>query len=344
MRVWLLVFLWNIFVRQVKAEKSDWDYYPNSKGKCKYGIVMGGTPNLFEGYRDHLSEGGYSACVAQLYARHHGYAFTLHKDLGSLSNRTYGSCSSREMSPWNKILLLQKYLPDVEALIWLDLDALINDGSFTLPITTFLPSSPLRSQGACLPRWKGHANTSAYGTRLKHMKLSYLPGSKKKPFLYLGEDLSPHYAINVNSAILVLRNVPKAKQFLEDVWSVGNDPEMFKRYDTNWDSKEPCVGYWGWPWEQGGIWETLSIQPAKYLASTCILSRTGRYVLNNINGDVELPLIRNKSPNQETITFAFHHTSVNARYMLKRLIEAGYITSKLIQERCKTFVPPPYVP
>jgi hypothetical protein len=340
----VLLICFNLFVRQTQGEKADWDYYPNSKGKCKYGIIMGATPDRLveDRDRDRLSEGGYSACIAQLYARHHGYAFTLHRDLGSLSNRTYGACSSQEMSPWNKILLLQKYLPDVESLIWLDLDALINDGSFALPITTFLPSLPLSSQGACLPRWTGHANTTSYGSRLRNMKLSYLPGYKKKPFLYIGEDVSPQYPINVNSALLVIRNVPKSKQFLEDVWKSGNDPALFKRYDLAWTNKVPCTGYWGWPWEQGGIWETLSMQPAKYLASSCILSRTGRYVLNNVHGEVELPPIHDSTQSRRTITFAFHHTHANARYMLKRLMEARYITSQLIQDRCHTFIAPPY--
>jgi hypothetical protein len=338
---WRWFYLAILLVEFSQGEKADWDYYPDCKGKCKYGIVMGGTPNLFEHQGDRLSEPGYSACIASLYARHHGYAVVIHRDLGSLSNRTYGECSSQQMSPWNKILLLQKYLPDVENLVWLDLDALINDGSFTLPISTFLPSIPLSSQKKCLPRWNGLTNTTNYGFRLRNKKISHLPGFKKKPFLFLGEDISREYAVNVNSAILVIRNVPKAHQFLEDVWNSGNDEGMFKRYDISWRSKVPCTGYWGWPWEQGGIWEILSIDSAKYLSSICILSKTDRYVFNNIHGDPELPPLQSPKENQR-IYFAYHHSRIGARYVLKRLMVLQYITSEMIKDVCKTFVAPPY--
>lgn len=339
---WFVV--WTLWLQVSQGERADWDYYPDCKGKCKYGIIMGGTPNLFEARGDRLSEPGYSTCVAHLYARHHGYAMAIHKDLGSLSNRTYGECSSQHMSPWNKILLLQKYLPDVQNLVWLDLDAIINDGSFTLPISTFLPSLPLTSQRKCLPRWNGLTNSSQYGFRLKNMRNSLLPGFKKKPFLFLGEDISPEYAVNVNSAILVIRNVPKAVQFLEGVWNSGNDEEMFKRYDLSWRSKVPCIGYWGWPWEQGGIWEILSVDPEKYLSSTCILSRTSPYVFNNILGDPELQPLESTERHRKNqpIYFAYHHSRISARYVLKRLMVLRYITSAMIKDVCQTFLAPPY--
>jgi hypothetical protein len=340
-----LFYLSLLLIQISKGEKIDWDYYPDCHGgKCKYGIVMGGTPNLFEMQGDRLSESEYSACVAHLYARHHEYAFVMHRDLGSLSNRTYGECSSKEMSPWNKILLMSKYLKDVENLIWLDLDALINDASFLLPISTFFPSLPLSSQKKCLPRWEGLTNTTNYGTRLKNKKISQLPGFKKKPFLFLGEDISPDYAVNVNSAILVIRNVPKAVQFLQDVWNSGNDADMFKRYDPSWRSKLPCTGYWGWPWEQGGIWEILSIDSKKYLSSICILSRSDQYVFNNVHGEPELPPLQSEGFQRKNrqIFFAYHHTRISARYMLKRLMVIKYITSAMIKDTCKTFVAPPY--
>lgn len=331
---------------QIHGIKEDWDYYPQVKeGKSKYGIVMGGTPNLFNSTdSDRLTEPGYSACIARLYAIHHGYAFTIHKDLGGLSNRTYGSCSSQQMSPWNKVILWQKYLPDVDYLIWLDLDTLINDGSFLLPITAFIPSLPLTSQYDCLPRWNGNGESSSYGTRLKYLSMNLLPGYKRKPFMFIGEDLSPRYPVNVNSAILVLRNVPRTYQFLNDVWSVGDDPNSFKFFDLNWKSKIPCSGYWGWPWEQGGIWETLSTKNEKYLSAICILSRSGQYVLNNINGEPVLPILEGKTNSKSTsrVVFAYHHSKLGGRYMLKRLMVAKYITSDLILNQCQTFVPPPY--
>lgn len=327
----------------INCKISDWLYYPEVEGKAEFGIVMAATKSYFVRTPGVISQPDalYSSCMFHLYARKHGYAFYLNRDLGSINTRKYGECSSESMSPWNKIILARQLLPDVQYLVWIDIDAILDETSFSKPLTLFLPSLPLKSQYECLPRYQNFKSIAQYGELLKRFSLHELPGSDKYPFFFAVEDISTSYAVNINTAIFAIRNVPLAFEFLDDVWKVGDNHEYFKSIDTGWNKKFPCLGYWGWPWEQGGVWLTLAKHASKYLGGSCILSRSNKYVLNNINGDPALgALYADLSPEPEQIIFGYHHASISGRYILRRLIRTGLTTSPLINATCGIFVAP----
>ena len=135
-----------------------WKHYPQQReeGKTFYGIVTGGTRKFFPS--DSIAKPKadtkdiiYSTCIAQLYAVRHGYAFYLEKEMEYVNNRTYGSCTSLEMSAWNKIPLLQSLIEDVDVIVWLDLDTIITENSFVSPLDNFLPQK-ITQQSECFPQ------------------------------------------------------------------------------------------------------------------------------------------------------------------------------------------------
>jgi hypothetical protein len=117
------------------------------------------------------------------------------------------------------------------------------------------------------------------------------------------------------------------------------------RHDENWQKKQKCMGYWGWPWEQGAIWDVLT-DPSQVdlLRGTCIRPSTGPYALNTIQGGADMPAIAelrrksNKTNNfavdPERIVLAYHHSDVSARYVLKRMITRGMVTSNQVWGAC----------
>lgn len=117
------------------------------------------------------------------------------------------------------------------------------------------------------------------------------------------------------------------------------------RHDANWAKKQECVGYWGWPWEQGAIWDVLT-DPAHVdlLRATCVRQPTGPYGLNTIEGSPDLVLVSelrhtsNKTNNfavdPENIVLAYHHSDLSARYVLKRMLIRGMVTSSQVWNAC----------
>ena len=343
----MLVILFFLFLSLIESKVSDWLYYPKTNNeKVEYGIITGATSNYFTiNHKDLHSDSIYTSCLFLLYAKKHNYAYYINQNLGQVNNRSYGDCSSERMSPWNKIILIKQLLDDVNYLVWIDIDTVLDEISFRLPITSFLPTIPLKSQLDCLPRYTNQSSTRQYGEFLQSFSLSELPGRNKEPFLFASEDLSSFYPININTAIFIIKNNQLAFEFLDDVWKVGDNPNYFKSLDNGWKKKFPCQGYWGWPWEQGGIWQTLMDYPKKYLNSICILSRSNQYVLNNIHGDPEIlsiyadPLeFLNRSGYQ--IIFGYHHSKINGRHVLKRLMRTKLTTSKVINQTCNIFLAP----
>jgi hypothetical protein len=248
-----------------------WQYYPQEKVSGSlpvYGIVTGGTTNKFVSSAK-TPDALYSTCIANLYARKHGYAFYVEKGLEYVHNRSYGSCSSSHMSPWNKLPLLQEMVDDVDVIVWLDMDAIIHENSFMTGLDKFLPSQISR-QRDCFPKnirseeevqfWKSKQqnNHKKHKHKYKHNdnhnkkrkggddaslsrdKLEVgekvlgwstqdLPGASASPFLWVTQDINPGYALNVNTAVMALRRGPQAKRLLERAWAVGEDQKYFVR-------------------------------------------------------------------------------------------------------------------
>jgi hypothetical protein len=295
-----------------------WTYYPPNTTP-KYGILMAGTRDLFHNH----SSAYISICIAKLYAMQHQYAFSYHKNLGRVTTRRYGRCNSTHMSPWNKIPLLQRYLTAVEVLIWIDLDAVIQ--RMDVPLDQILPNS-----------WKGSAcNTYSdlreLGREIRINNSLNLPGSAQEPFLWITEDVSVRYPVNINTAVLALKRNDLAFHFLQDVWEAGQDPNLFKRYDPLWESKEPCVGYWGWPWEQGGIWSVLQASQVKgppYLQGSCVLPHRGGQSLNSVTDQWQDGRAGSDRP------FILHHSKVDLTYWLVYTMIKSMKPLALVRQVC----------
>jgi hypothetical protein len=280
---------------------------------------MAGTKNLF-----HNKSSAYiSVCIAKLYAMQHQYAFSFHTNLGEVNSRHYGSCSSRQMSPWNKIPLIQQYLSAVEILIWIDLDGVIQ--RMKVPLDQILPN--FSKQSAC----NSYSDPRELGKEIDFTNPSNLPGSASEPFLWVTEDLNVRYSVNINTAVLAIRNHELAFHFLEDVWDAGADPDLFKRYDPEWDLKEPCVGYWGWPWEQGGIWSVLrqsQVSGYRYLQGTCVLPHHGGHSLNSVTDQWRDGVASSDRP------FILHHSVADLGYWLVSMMVKEMKPLLLIRQEC----------
>lgn len=278
---------------------------------------MAGTRNNFY----NKSSAYITLCIAKLYAIQHQYAFVYHKNLGAINKRSYGSCNSHNMSPWNKIPLIQRYLLEVEILIWIDLDGVIQQ--MNTPLDMMLPVS-----------WNNSACNSFHylrelGRDINIQNSSNLPGTASEPFLWVTLDINVRYSVNINTAVLAIKRENISFRFLRDVWDVGNDPELFKRFDPEWSDKLPCMSYWGWPWEQGGIWAVLQ-NPShiKYLQGTCILPhRTGK-AINSVTDQWQDGRISTDRP------FIIHHPQARIGYWLVALMIKYMKPLVLVQQHC----------
>ena len=324
----------------------------------------------------------YSLCMSLLYARRHDYAFHISFDLTKEHNRSYANCSAGSMSAWNKIPLLQRLINDVDVIVWMDLDTLISDDSFAIGLDKFLPvhihsqseclpsSSADYLEGMYIPskigtgegvvRADGKPTTRHMGTAVAHYSLDDMFGADTEPFLWVSQDLNPEYAVNLNTAVMAIRACPLALAFLQAVWEAGADPSYFKRstsihnplypvsanscyrFDPMWYVKEPCSGYWGWPWEQGGIWGVLS-DPARgrFRRGTCIRPHRGPFTLNTVKGYEPVRSIswyfEKDSEKRQSYddVFAYHKTEIgSARFSLKRLLRRGALGHERIAKVC----------
>lgn len=310
------------------SPSQDWDYYPVSpriqsfgsdnqlSTRAGYGILMGGTSDFFSqqaSQSDDLSLVLMSTCVAKLYAMRHGYAFHLVKNLEEVSSRSYGGCSAARMSAWHKIQLVRTFLPDVDMLLWLDLDALIVRPS--VPLSHML--TPLHREREDLGAWM----CASSGPDQLHRNIT---GTAATPFFYASRDVNPRYNINLNTGVFAVRNAPIAFDFLARVWAVGDDANAFKKHDAWWRSKTPCSGYWGWPWEQGAVWDVLAdTQQLRFLRGTVFLPSRGKHALNSVTDSGLVP--------GEDFPFALHGKGHGAGGMLAPRYIARTLLSSIFQ-------------
>mmetsp|Transcript_65771 Transcript_65771/g.203894 ORF Transcript_65771/g.203894 Transcript_65771/m.203894 type:complete len:300 (-) Transcript_65771:78-977(-) len=225
----------------VVRKLSDWTYYPEN---ASIGIVTGGTPDLYA----RANYGSKAASIMLKYAKKHGYAFYVDKNLGRLSTRAKG---------WNKVMLMTKLLREVQTLVWMDADMVITDDSKSLEALL----EKLKCDGAQQHRWA-----------------NYLPvKADNNTFMWLSADVSPgRYLVNANTAMVVLRRSHEAFDFLTKVWRAGDDPNHFQHHDDpmRFMHKDPKSPDYGWPWEQGAVWDVLAKEPSRYLRKTCIAPET----------------------------------------------------------------------
>jgi hypothetical protein len=313
------ILMFNLYF--ISSLSLKWDYYPKSNGKQsnvlpKYGIVMGGSSDLFHMKNSYAN---YTTCIAQIYARRFNYAIYIEKNLELISSRQYDGCN---MIAWNKIKLIQNYIKDVDYLIWIDLDGFILRYNTSLD---FFIKNKIINQSDCLP-----SIHDTLGYAIKHYNDSNLPGASEQPFLWLSEDINPNYAVNVNTAVMVLRRCKQTDLFLHKVWDIGTDINAFKKHDIAWKDKIKCQGYYGWPWEQGAIWDILSDSlDTSYLQGTCILPNQGNKGLNSVTSNIfdSFHLKRYGKP------FILHHYN-QIENLFRLFIKRKYINFKQIYNIC----------
>ena len=224
-------------IMRAGVKHARWDYFPHlPDGELpKFGIVMGGTSNMFEeSPGSALKLNMISTCVNRLYAMKNKYAFKLVTNLEEVSNRTYGPCAASTMTPWNKILLVKEYLPDVDHVLWIDMDAVI--------VRPHLPISAILNTSNKVEYELGDYFGSDTFFKNKHQYRLNITGSSPNPFFWASQDINPKYRVNLNSAVFVVKSVPLAFDFLDAVWAVGDDPNCFKRHDWGWRQKTECEG------------------------------------------------------------------------------------------------------
>lgn len=190
--------------------------------------------------------GNTSVRLAQHWASLHNYSYFLEKDLAGLSH----------LPPiWNKIAAVQKYLPKVDILFWMDLDIFILDAS--RPATMLL-----KQDRDCASTGQPHLDArlariedevffwSGEGTQRQH---------PERPGLF---------RVNNNFGLFALQNTPRSFELLDEIWKRGPDP----------DAPRPRLApgksdYSQWPAEQGAMWDSL-LERDELLQRSCILPHT----------------------------------------------------------------------
>lgn len=295
---------------------------------------MGGTSDYFrqqtalqsagDSFRDgrshDVSSVTVTTCIAKLYAMNMGYAFKLVTNLENVSSRIYGPCPAEKMSAWHKIQLVRTYLPDVDYILWLDLDALIVRPTITLDNIL----NPLYKETTDLGAWM----CASKGQDAYHRSIT---GSDVDPFFFASKDINPRYNINLNTGVFAVKNSPLAFDFLKRVWEVGDDVNAFKKHDPWWRHKTPCTDYWGWPWEQGGIWDVLADSThLEFLRGTIFLPSEGEHGLNSVTDSDLVP--------GDDFTFILHGKGRNEmlgfRYITRTLLDVLQIRPEILNKEC----------
>mmetsp|Transcript_103963 Transcript_103963/g.324086 ORF Transcript_103963/g.324086 Transcript_103963/m.324086 type:complete len:331 (+) Transcript_103963:54-1046(+) len=216
-----------------------WEHLPPSP---RLAIVTGGTPDVFG--KDNF--GAKTLAIMLEYAQRHGYALYVDRNLRHFSGRGKG---------WNKIRLMQQLLSEAPVLAWMDADIVLRN--LSIPLDRLLSTS--RCDAAEQSKWERYLS----------------PAATPDTFLWLSADMTPNrYLVNVNTGVMILRRTDAARQFLEAVWGIGDDPRHFEHHSDPW-AQTSAGGLGrperGWPWEQGAVWDVLAAEPAKYLRAACVV-------------------------------------------------------------------------
>lgn len=221
---------------QTGATLSDWVYYPPN---AEIGIVTGGRPE------DYQSQGFASktASIMLEYAERHRYAFFVDKKLPDLAARP---------KYWNKVMLMQKLLPEVSTLVWIDPEIVIRNLDTSIEELVQTANCKGTEQG-----WD-----------------QYMPRiANNDTFLILNSDKDPkHSPMNANTGIVILRRKPETFTFLSEVWRIGDDPKHYERYQNKHDllRNSKMNPNRGWPFEQGAFWDVFLKTKLTYLSHTCV--------------------------------------------------------------------------
>jgi len=246
----------------IAARQARWDLWPYGESLAqpglRLGIVTGGSSDLFGGGAG--AYGDATSCLLLLLARRRRYAFYAERAM-----QRYGS--DRPVA-WQKVRLLLERLDDVDLIVWADADIAWTAGEVDLAA---LFTRQLSTRAACTrnlgqERWDAVAGSMAVASVWEANSASGI-------ILWASADVRPRQRrnMNLNSAVLALRTGTDAKRFLEAVWAEGNEPLSFQRHNPGWRKQPPGHHYWGWPFEQGGVWAVLD-RERDLLQRTCIVA------------------------------------------------------------------------
>mmetsp|Transcript_101729 Transcript_101729/g.313947 ORF Transcript_101729/g.313947 Transcript_101729/m.313947 type:complete len:230 (-) Transcript_101729:58-747(-) len=177
------------------------------------------------------------------YAERHRYAFYVDKKLPELAARG---------KYWNKVILMQKLLREINTLVWIDPEMVIK--KLDKPIEELLKTA--NCKGTEQEGWD-----------------QVLPWRvSNDTFMILNSDKSPrHYLVNANTGMVILRRKPETFDFLSEVWKIGNDPKHFEHHQIRKGNKTNKTNNKnGWPYEQGAFWDVLANSGPRYIRHTCV--------------------------------------------------------------------------
>lgn len=247
------------------AQMARWELWPFGEqqpgagaGAVRVGVVTGGTSDLFGGGGE--AYGDATACLLRRLAQRRGYAFYAERAL-----QRFGA--DRPVA-WQKIRLLAERLMDVDLLVWVDADVAWTATEADLA-DVFLRE--LSTPAACIghlgqSKWEGVA-----GVGVNSSGIDATGGI----FFWASADVRPkQHNMNLNSAVIAIRSGGESRRFLAAVWEEGNDLFGFTKYNPHWRKQPVGHHYWGWPFEQGGIWAVLEREPS-FLRHACVV-KVGR--------------------------------------------------------------------
>ena len=255
----------------VASHMHTWAHRPVST--TLLGLVTGGTHNLFG--LGTLGEA--SSCLLQAYAEQHLYALYVER------NMTHWALD--RTAAWGKLRLLQYLLyshPKLPIVAWIDMDIVITD--LSVPLLDRLLHMPNCTHGLLGDSVESSLATgSAFNNQTQWA--NRLAATGESSIFWVGRDVNERYALNVNTGMFALRNSKLALEFLNAAWSFGDDPNHFKRHDFNWMAKSSDDPYYGWPFEQGGMWDAWTASP-RLLQQLCVAEP----------GHLQLLLLQSKMP------------------------------------------------
>uniref|UniRef100_A0A7S1RNN8 Nucleotide-diphospho-sugar transferase domain-containing protein n=1 Tax=Alexandrium catenella TaxID=2925 RepID=A0A7S1RNN8_ALECA len=219
-----------------RATAVKWTYFPPEP---RLGIAFGGSPQEFA-----TGEyGAKNALILLQYAKRKGYALYVDKNMARHSVRN---------PSWNKLHVLHQLIDDVPMLVWMDADVVMTRPDFSL----YTHIKQTKCNGVHQTRWEEYLPKEVQDDTFLWLPASDRPG---------GAD---QYEVNTAPGMMVLRRSDEAKEFLEKVWHVGDNPGYFLRHRAAAKPREGQTGEW--PYEQGAIWDVLAATPDKYMRKACI--------------------------------------------------------------------------
>ena len=205
----------------------------NNIGNKTFGIVLLYTPNI-------ASYAYASSHLIRQYCSRHNYAFLEHT--ARLTDDTARS------APWDKLLAVAKYLDALDVVVWMDADVFITNPAVRLDAVLFdsHPSSSFWFSYDAGP-WDFDYYTNTW--------LHQFGG------VYRGWDagLLPNTGVMAFRGEKSNRTATASRRLLSDAWDVPSN--LYEKLDPQAKIKDKSDPYFGWPWEQGGIWYALNTNP-----------------------------------------------------------------------------------